>query len=167
MTSTIIQEYNGQDDHGPVLEPLPQKPVKFYILDGIRSHGIFKDIKFWEACLLYQMSSNREDFDFHNERYSIDINLVTENYVSKITKTFMGIALHMKDVSMSTATIIEILTKYARKYRIPPESFEELQNFLDMTFAGEIDAKMAYSGLSTASKADHSVSESPSLKPKD
>ena len=72
------------------------------------------------------MSSNREDFDFHNERYSIDINLVTENYVSKITKTFMGIALHMKDVSMSTNTIIEILTKYARKYRIPSQSFNEL-----------------------------------------
>lgn len=149
-----------------LLEPIPQKPVKYYILDGIRSHSIFKDIKFWEACLLYQMSTNREDFDFHNERYSIDVNLVTENYVSKITKTFMGIALHMKDVSMSTKTVIEILTKYARKYRIPSESFEELQTFLDLTFA-ESDEKMMISGLSTASKPECSEGDSASVKQKE
>ena len=144
-----------------------QRPVKFYILDGIKNHAIFKEVRFWEACLLYQMTSNREDFDFHNERFSIDISLVTENYVSKITKTFMGIALHMKDVSMSTNTVIEILTKYARKYRIPPESFQELQSFLDMTFGTECDAKLMSSGLSTASKVDNSPSDATSSKRKD
>ena len=114
------------------------KKKKFYLLEGIQNHIIFKDIKFWEACLLYQMSVNREDFNFHDVHHSIAESVVTENYISKITNTFMSIALHMKDVSISANSIIEMLSKYAMKYRIPTSSFEKLQSFLDLTFRGEL-----------------------------
>jgi hypothetical protein len=123
------------------------KKEKFYLLDGIKNHILFKDIKFWEACLLYQMSTNREGFDFHDVHHSIAESVVTENYISKITNTFMSIAMHMKDVSISTSSIIQMLSKYAMKYRIPTKSFESLQSFLDLTFKSDDPNKSTITGV--------------------
>lgn len=126
------------------------KKQKFYLLDGIKNHIIFKDIKFWEACLLYQLSTNRENFDFHDVHHSISASVVTENYISKITNTFMSIALHMKDVSISANSITEMLSKYAMKYRIPTISFEKLQSFLDLTFSGDLSTTAGDSSFTSA-----------------
>jgi hypothetical protein len=94
---------------------------------------------------------NREDFDFHDVHHSIAESVVTENYISKITNTFMSIALHMKDVSISANSIIEMLSKYAMKYRIPTSSFEKLQGFLDLTFKGDVSTTAGHGSSFTIS----------------
>lgn len=116
------------------------KKEKFYLLDGIKNHVIFKDIKFWETCLLYQMSENQREFNFHEG--SIAESLVTKNYIFKVTNTLMSIAFHMKDVSINANSIMEMISKYAMKYRIPSSNFENLQGFLNQTLSVEASTSL-------------------------
>lgn len=111
------------------LKKEPGSP-KIYLLQGIKKHNLFKNFKFWEAALLSLVNSSKEDFDFHDRRHSIEISLVNENYKSKISRTFMAIAMHMMDLDCNKEMVYRLFGVYFNKYKLEDKFLVELNQFL-------------------------------------
>lgn len=114
---------------------LPLKKV--YLLQGIKKHNIFKNFKFWESSLLNLVNQSKEEFDFHDKRQSIEISLINENYKSKISKTFMTIAIHMNDLGCNKEMVMRLFGIYFEKYQLGDKFLIELNTFLASNFNSE------------------------------
>lgn len=107
---------------------------KIYLLQGIKKHNLFKNFKFWEAALLNHIDASKEDFDFHAGRMSIEFSLINKNFKSKISRTFMTIAIHMLDLDCKKEVVMRLFGVYFHKYKLGEEFFMELNNFLVSNF---------------------------------
>lgn len=103
---------------------------KVYLLDGIKNHKIYQLKDFWEACLLWSISDSKENYDFHDVRYSIETVHVKNGFVDQIVNNFMTISMYMKEYSRSKETVMELMTEYIKKYRLPEKRLGRIWTFL-------------------------------------
>lgn len=107
---------------------------KVYILDGIKNHKIYQMKDFWEACLLWSISNSKENYDFHDERFSVETRYVKDGYMDQLVNNFLAIAMHMKEYSRSKETVLEIMNEYSTRYKLSKEKQERIRIFMDSAY---------------------------------
>lgn len=108
-----------------------------YLTEEIKSHKIFQKMKFWETCLIYSLKSSKDRFDFHDSRLSVDPELIRQNFISQISRTFMSLVLHMSEFGCSRVFVEDLMMRYFKKYMLPKKSVEELVRFIDSSYGGK------------------------------
>ena len=70
LSGTYYRHYQltQADDSGKVYD----STKKQYLSEAINHHKIFKKMEFWHTALVYQITESKDNFDFHDVRYSID-----------------------------------------------------------------------------------------------
>lgn len=106
------------------------KEKKKQLSEEIKSHKIFSKVKFWETCLIYSLKTSRDKFDFHDTSFSIDQKIIKKNFISQITRTFMGQILQMQEFGFKNEAIEDLSLHYIERYQLPNQSVKELLVFL-------------------------------------
>jgi hypothetical protein len=111
-----------------------QRGKKVYLLEGIKSHKIFKNMEFWECCLMYMIAESKRSYDFHDVRYSVDANVVQNGFLSQIVNNFMTVAMHMKDFEADKEKVLELMNRYLNKYKVPDRAVGRLRTYMMSEF---------------------------------
>lgn len=94
-----------------------------FLIDVIRNHQIFKDLKFWEACILYKNLSMKGTDDGKTKSSTA--------FLSDVVNNILGLAFYMKDIFKEKQIIKELCLKYLKAYKIPEKSASNLMDFLN------------------------------------
>lgn len=108
---------------------------KVYIMDGIKNHKLYQNRDFWEACLLWKITSSKEGYDFHDVRFSVESHVVQDGFIDQLVGCFLTIAMHMQEFGRKKETVFEIIKEYIKKYRLPSRKAESIFDYLKVTFA--------------------------------
>lgn len=108
-----------------------------YLNEEIKSHKIFSKAKFWETCLVYSLKLSKDRFDFHDVRLSVDSQIIKENYIAQISRTFMSQIMHMKEFGYKRKATEELIVSYSKKYKLPNYSVKEMFDFIEMSYGKE------------------------------
>lgn len=140
---TSFEEILEEEEKEEIKKNLITKPKprlidqRRYLTEEIRSHKIFQKMKFWETCLIYSLKSSKDRFDFHDSRLSVDPELIRQNFISQIARTFMSLVLHMSEFKCSRVFVEDLMMRYFKKYKLPNKSVEELISFIDKSYGGK------------------------------
>jgi hypothetical protein len=111
---------------------------KQYLSEAINHHKIFKRMDFWHTALIYQITESRENFDFHDVRYSIDQNVVKSGFVTQVSNNFLSMSMHMREFGVEPAKIVEFLKENIKKYRLPKASVSRLESYIESSFSAPL-----------------------------
>lgn len=107
---------------------------KVYIMDGIKNHKLYQSRDFWEACLLWKITTSKEGYDFHDVRFSVESRVVQDGFIDQIVGCFLTIAMHMNEFGRKKDTVFAILAEFVRRYKLPSRKAESIFDYLRMTF---------------------------------
>lgn len=126
--SVLDEESEKEEDDSVKIEK--GKSEKIYLLEKIRGHNIWQDFKFWECCLLENISSSKKNYDFHDKDKSIEIYIVQDGYKEIVMSNILSLAMQIYDVTGKGEMAERLVEKYFQAYRLPDESYMKIYSAL-------------------------------------
>lgn len=123
-------EYTKEDNlRASSRKMIQARKTRYFLIENMKHHKLFKDINFWVVCLFYQILQSKYQYD-NDLDSSMDMLQQQLNYKNCIIGNFVLVIKWMLDCGQQTAYISDFIMPYAEVCKLPGNDIDRLRQRL-------------------------------------